>query len=139
MSTTAAGAAAEDFAGVARRAVEAGEGLEIGASGATRRVQGEAAEAVLAVLDAVASGRQVDVTALPEFLTTGQVAQLLGVRRPTVVSLVDSGELPASKIGTHRRIETGELLAFMERRREASEAALDELVRVSEELALYDN
>ena len=136
MPTAAARASVpDDFVGVVRRAVEAGEGLEISTSGATHRVQGEAAEAVL---DAIASGRHVDVTALPEHLTTGQAAGLLGVRRPTVVALVDSGKLPASKVNTHRRIETTDLLAFRERRRQASAVAMDELVRVSEELGLYD-
>lgn len=38
------------------------------------------------------------------YLTTGDVADLFGVSKPTVRRLIDSGELAATKIGTHRRV-----------------------------------
>lgn len=141
MSTSTAVARADapdNFVAAARRVLQGGGELQIVAGEATHPLQGDAAEAVLTLLDAIASGRNFDITTLPDVLTTGQAADLLGVSRPTVVSLIDSGELPASRIGTHRRIETVQLMAFMERRHQASGAAMDELVRVSEELGLYD-
>ena len=39
-----------------------------------------------------------------ELLTTGKAAKLLGVSRQHVVDLCDSGELPAVRVGAHRRI-----------------------------------
>jgi excisionase family DNA binding protein len=39
-----------------------------------------------------------------EFLSTGDVAKLLGVSRQHIVDLCDRGELPFEMAGTHRRI-----------------------------------
>lgn len=40
----------------------------------------------------------------PEVLTTTQVAQLLGVRVPTVIRMIKRDELPASRVGHLWRI-----------------------------------
>lgn len=39
-----------------------------------------------------------------DWLSTGDVAQMLGVSRQHVVDLCDRGELACTKVGTHRRI-----------------------------------
>lgn len=46
-----------------------------------------------------------------ELLTTGEAAALLGASRQHVVNLIDRGDLPATRIGTHRRVRRGDLLA----------------------------
>jgi excisionase family DNA binding protein len=46
-----------------------------------------------------------------ELLTTGEAAALLGVSRQHVVNLIDRGDLPATRIGTHRRVRRGDILA----------------------------
>lgn len=71
-------------------------------------------------------------------LATGQAADLLGVSRPTVVALVDKGALPSSRVGTHRRLKTPDLLAYREQSRRDRRASLDEVVRISDELGLYE-
>lgn len=101
-------------------------------------VDGPIAQGLLALLDAVSSGATVDLTALPAQLTTGQAADLLGVSRPTVVSLIDKGRLAADRIGSHRRLNTSEVLAYRERARNERSVALDEVVALSDELGLYD-
>lgn len=39
-----------------------------------------------------------------KYLSTGEAAKLMGVSQSTVIRLVTDGELPATKVGTHRRI-----------------------------------
>jgi excisionase family DNA binding protein len=53
-----------------------------------------------------------------DLLSTGEVAKLLGVSRQHVVNLVDRGDLPSTRVGTHRRIRRADanLLASGTRR-----------------------
>ena len=74
-----------------------------------------------------------------KWLTTQQVADVLGVSRPWVVKLIDAGELPAQMVGTHRRVRADELEKYRRVRRQKSAAAMDELVALTEESGLYDH
>lgn len=71
-------------------------------------------------------------------LTTGEAADLLGVSRPTLVRLLEAGEIPFDKPGRHRRIRLGDLLAHQQRARRARAAGLDEMVRAAEDAGVYD-
>lgn len=127
----------KSFSAAARHQVKAGARLRLEAGGVACEVDGELAESVVTFLETVASG-SVEVTALPAELTTGQTADLLGVSRPTVVALVDKGALPSSRVGTHRRLKTSDVLAYREQSRRDRRASLDEVVRISDELGLYE-
>ena len=126
------------FVAAVRDAVAHGQRLHLHVGEEACEIDGAVAEGVLALLDAVSSGASVDLTTLPAELTTGQAADLLGVSRPTVVNLIDKGQLAATRIGSHRRLRTADVLAFRERARRTRSAALDEVVALSDELGLYD-
>jgi excisionase family DNA binding protein len=126
------------FVAAARNAVGHGVPLNLRAGKASYRLSGDLAAAVVGLLDAALRGETLEVESLPAELTTGQAADLLGVSRPTVVSLVDRGDLPAHRIGTHRRLRVQDVLAYRTRARAQRRAALDELTAVSEDLGLYD-
>lgn len=80
---------------------------------------------LLQVLEAMDAGKAVTVAPQSQMLTTQQAADLLGVSRPTVVKLIDEGELPAETPGTRRRmIKLDDVLAYRARRREAQYRAL---------------
>ena len=126
------------FVAAVRDAVSLGERLHLNVGAEECEITGEVAQGVIALLDVVAHGEIVDVSALPAELGTGEAADILGVSRPTVVSLIDKGELGASRIGSHRRLKTSEVLAYRENARRDRSAALDEVVALSDELGLYD-
>ena len=96
------------------------------------------ARVVATALAEVADGHAVEVRAVAEELTTQEAADLLGVSRPFVVKLVDGGEIPARRVGTHRRLQRGDVLAYRERMRATTAAALRELSDQAHELGLYD-
>lgn len=76
------------------------------------------------VVDALTNGRAVTIAPRSTMLTTQQAADLLGVSRPTVVRLIDAGQLPADRPGTRRQVPLSEVLAYRERRRQHQYDAL---------------
>lgn len=90
------------------------------------------------VVAALSQGLAITVAPQHTVLTTSQAADLLGVSRPTLVRLLEDGEIPFDKPGRHRRIRLRDVLAYQQRARRARAAGLDAMVRVSEDAGLYD-
>jgi excisionase family DNA binding protein len=90
------------------------------------------------VVTALVQGLAISVVPQHTVLTTSQAADLLGISRPTLVRLLESGEIPYEQPGRHRRVRLDDVLAYQQRARRARAAGLDEMVRQSEEAGLYD-
>jgi excisionase family DNA binding protein len=71
-------------------------------------------------------------------LTTKQAAELLGVSRPFLIGILESGAIPHRKIGRHRRVLMRDVLAYKKTMQVNRRAALDELVKASEDAGGYD-
>jgi excisionase family DNA binding protein len=70
-------------------------------------------------------------------ISTGQAADLLGVSRRTVVQLIERGDLPATRVGTRRRLASADVLALRERSRSQRQATLRDVIAASRDLDLY--
>lgn len=71
------------------------------------------------VVDQVQAGQAVVLVPEHELLTTQAAANFLGMSRPHLVKLLESGQIAFEKVGTHRRIRFGDLTAFARRRGES--------------------
>jgi excisionase family DNA binding protein len=71
-------------------------------------------------------------------LTTKQAAEVLGVSRPFLIRVLEAGDIPFRKVGRHRRVLMKDVLAYKKTMQVKSRAALDELVKLSEEMGGYD-
>jgi excisionase family DNA binding protein len=58
--------------------------------------------------------------------------------RPTLVRLLESGEIPFDKPGRHRRVRLADLLAHQQRASRGRAVLLDQMVADSEDAGLYD-
>lgn len=88
---------------------------------------------VLDVLTHVALGEMVTFIPYGAELTTKEAADLLNVSRPFLVKLLESGEIPFHKVGSHRRIQSDELLAYKANRDQDRKSALKKLQNLGQE------
>jgi excisionase family DNA binding protein len=106
--------------------------------GAALELPPEVFDVLRAVLQAMSEGLAITIAPQHTVLTTSEAADLLGVSRPTLVRLLESGEIPFEQPGRHRRVRLADLVAYQARARRARAAGLDEMVRSSEEAGVYD-
>jgi excisionase family DNA binding protein len=91
------------------------------------------AQLVLDVLTHVGRGEMVTFVPYAAELTTKEAADLLNVSRPFLIAMLDRGEIPFHKVGSHRRIRAADLLVYREARDAARAEALRELQRLGQE------
>lgn len=83
-------------------------------------------------------GRAVVLIPENQQLTTQRPADLFGVSRHHLIKLLEEGDLPCHKAGSHRRICLRDLLAYQKRRTAEHRAALDRIAQEASESGPYD-
>lgn len=89
------------------------------------------------VVAALARGSAITVAPHDTTLTTQQAADLLGVSRPTLIALLERGDIPFTRPGHHRRVLLEHVLDHRRRAQHARREALDELTSMAEDDDLY--
>ena len=88
------------------------------------------------ILAELADGNAVKVVPVHAELTTQEAADLLNVSRPHLVKLLDEAVIPHTKTGRHRRVRFSDLVAYKDKRDEASRSAMDALAAQAQELRM---
>lgn len=87
----------------------------------------------------LAQGNSVTIVPVHKELTTGEAADILNVSRQYLIELLETGAIPFTKAGTHRRIRFGDLMDYKERRDANRREGLSRLTKKSQKLGLYGN
>ena len=139
---TAEGAAIADFVRVLD---EAGLGVQVrrpalvAANGETLELPEAMFDALKQVAEALASGMGVTVAPLSAMLTTQEAADYLGISRPTLVRILERGDIPMVKPGRHRYVRLADLVAYQDRAQDERRSALEQMVQDAQAHDLYAN
>jgi excisionase family DNA binding protein len=87
----------------------------------------------------LARGQMVTLVSYNKELTTQQAANLLNVSRPYLIKLLEGGEIPFLRTGTHRRILFADVMEYKGHRDAARRKGLANLTQTSQELGLYND
>lgn len=90
------------------------------------------------IVQMMASGQPIHLIPDTHELTTQEAADILNVSRPFLVKLLEQGEIPYIKVGSHRRIRFQDLMAYKEQRDMKRDKLLDKLIEMSQEAGFYE-
>jgi excisionase family DNA binding protein len=95
---------------------------------------GPVLQLLLDIMSEMARGNAISLLPIHHELSTQEAANILNVSRPHLVSLLEKGELPFRKVGSHRRVLAKDLFGYKARIDEQRLDALDQLTAMSQEL-----
>ena len=120
------------------RMLQLGSPALVGADGERVELPGAVFRLLKDIVRNMQLGRAIVLIPENQQLTTQRAADLLGVSRPYLIKLLEAGELPHHKAGSHRRIYLKDLAAYQKRRDVERKAALDRIAKEAFESGLYD-
>ncbi|WP_430411079.1 helix-turn-helix domain-containing protein [Kordia sp.] len=89
------------------------------------------------ILKATSQGKPISVVPIATEMTTQAAAELLGCSRPHIVKLLETGEIPFTKIGRHRRVKFEDVMNYKKAMKQQQEQLLIDMMKSDEELGLY--
>ena len=95
-------------------------------------------QVLLQVVHAMASGKAISIISQQQELTTQQAAEFLNVSRPYLIKLLEQGEIPHIKVGSHRRVRFDDLMNYKQQRDVKRDQLLTELTQMSQEAGFYE-
>lgn len=94
---------------------------------------GPVLQMLLDILSEMARGNAISLMPIHHELSTQEAANLLNVSRPHLVSLLEKGDLPFRKVGSHRRVQAKDVLEYKANIDQLRLATLNELTAFSQE------
>ncbi len=119
-------------------ALRKGKAKLVGPDGESKPLPDSIYAFLVELIGALQQGKCVYILQNQARLTTAEAASMLGVSRQFLVNLLERGEIPYHKVGTHRRIYVQDLMKYKAKRDDKRKNALQRLVAREITEGLYD-
>ena len=130
---------AVDYAGLARLLQHEAPIRLSASTGESAEIPAEMSAVLKQVVLAFQAGRTPQIVDPQDLLSTEEAAQILGITRPTLVRLLDKGEIEFSQpAGSHRRISASHLAAYQEKIVRRRRGILDQMTQDAAESDEYE-
>lgn len=110
----------------------------VGANGEAIQIPDSVYQVLRQAVHAMALGQAISIVPQEQELTTQQAADFLNVSRPFLIKLLEQGEIPHIKVGTHRRIRSQDLMRYKEQRDIKRQEGLKELTQFLQDEGFYE-
>jgi excisionase family DNA binding protein len=101
----------------------------IGPDGKTEILPNNLYSFLLRLLADLRAGNSVTILQSRHELTTAEAGKILGMSRQFLVQLLEKGEIPFHKVGTHRRLYVRDVIAYKAKRDTSRRKTLDDLAK----------
>lgn len=106
------------------------------ADGTQYKIPQEFRSYLIEATKSISIGKDVELRVVKTELSTQDAANALNVSRPFLIKLLNRGEIPYRKVGTHRRIRKEDLETFQKKHEAKAKKALEQMMGDAEEMGL---
>ncbi len=93
-----------------------------------------------AIVSNMAEGKSMAIILSDATVGTQEAADYLDMSRPYIVRLLEKGDIPFSKVGTHRRVKVSDLVAYQKKMKTKRRKQLNFLAQQAQDLDMgYSN
>lgn len=91
------------------------------------------------ILKEMSQGKPISIVPVATEVTTQAAAEMLGCSRPHIVKLLETGKIPFTKVGKHRRIKYEDIISYRKEMKAEQARIISEIMENDEKDGLYDS
>ena len=115
---------------------ESGVKIKVQETGESMTIPKKALELLFFIVQNMSEGKSISLIPSDSEVSTQQAADMLNVSRPHLVKLLEAGNIPFKKTGSHRRVLLQDLITYEKKLANEREKQLDFLANQAQHLNL---
>lgn len=111
--------------------------IEIEETGDKVRIPLKALELLVTILKVTSEGKPISIVPVAMEMTTQAAADAIGCSRPHLIKILESGKIPFTKVGKHRRIKYEDVEKYIGQLKESQKKFLVKMMEADQDSGLY--